>query len=53
MLNETFYFEKRVMYCDAQSLSTDFVLVNNGLSDEELRVRQNQRYVFSLINEID
>ncbi|EAZ95612.1 hypothetical protein FBBAL38_07920 [Flavobacteria bacterium BAL38] len=31
----------------------DFVLVNNGLSYEELHVRQNQRYVFSLINEIN
>jgi len=53
MLHEIFYFEKHAKYCGEQSLSTDFVQVNNGLSDEELRVRQNQRYVFSLINEID
>jgi hypothetical protein len=31
----------------------DFALVNNGLSDEELRVRQNQHCVFSFYNEIE
>jgi hypothetical protein len=40
-LRETLYVEMRVMYCDVQNLSTGFVLVNNELSDEELRVRQN------------
>ena len=52
-LRETLYVEMRVMYCDAQSLSTGFVLVNNGLSDEALCVHQNQHFVFSFYNEIE
>ena len=43
----------RVMYCDAQNLSTGFVLVNNGLNDEALCVHQNQHFVFSFYNEIE
>ena len=53
MRREIFYFEKRAKYCGAQSLSTDFVLVNNGLSDEALCVHQNQHFVFSFYNEIE
>ena len=53
MLGGNSYAEKHVKYYGAQSLSTGFVLVNNGLSDEELHVHQNLRYVFSFINEIE
>ena len=53
MHHEIFYFEKHAKYCGAQNLSADFAQANNELGYEELHVRQNQRYVFSLINEIN
>ena len=36
MLQKNVCLDKPAMYCDAQSLSTDFELVNNVLSDEAL-----------------